>query len=128
MKTSLLAIVSCFAIMVTAAAADLLIDYGSAGLTSVKVDERNRLHFAWHTGRLDTPLSLQSLDGYDSHSAIIWLTKAEVEKFRKWTEQNRILDLKTEYPEPEQKTYGSAFQSYLSVLRDKRGKKNILAT
>jgi hypothetical protein len=122
MKTSLLAIVSCLAIAVTAAAADLQIEYGSAGLTSVKVDERSRLHFAWHTGRLDTPLSLQSLDGYDSHSAVIWLTKAEMEKFRQWIEQNRILDLKPEYPEPEQKTYGSAFQSSLSVELDRKKK------
>jgi len=114
----------------TCDAADLVIVYNHAGLTDVKVTERKQLHFGWHTRRLsfekgDSSPMRQSLEAYDSHSAVIWLTKAELSRFRQWVEQNGILDLKSKYPEPEQKTYGSAFHSSLTVELD--GRKHALS-
>ena len=77
----------------------------------------------WHSGRLpfekgDNSPILQSLEGYDRHSSDIWLTKSELEEFRNWIEKNGMLQLKSEYPEPENKTYGSAFHSSLTIECD----------
>jgi hypothetical protein len=130
MKAMILSGVGLLLVASMATAEGIKIVYSSAGLTKVEVTEQKQLQFVWHTGRLpfeegDSSPMQQSLAAYDSHSATIWLTKAEMETFRQWIDQNGILDLKTEYPEPEQKTYGSAFHSSLSVELD--GKKKSLA-
>jgi hypothetical protein len=126
MKTIAYSILGCLAIASTCAAGDLRIVYSSAGLTKVEVSEEKQLHLAWHTGRLpfdkgDNSPMRQSLEAYDSHSSVIYLTKSELSEFEKWIEKNGILNLKSKYPEPEKKTYGSAFQSSLTVeLDDKK--------
>jgi hypothetical protein len=125
MKEFALCAVACLAVAAASDADDLRLEYTHAGLTSVKVDQLGRLHFSWHTGRLDTPVAQQSLDGYDSHSAVIWLTKAELGRFKDWIDQYDILNLKSEYPESEKKTYGSAFRSALTV--EVGGKKRSVA-
>ena len=130
MKTAILSLVGCLVIATTAAASDLRIEYSHAGLTTVQVTKQRQLHFAWHTGRLpfergDNSPILQSLEGYDSHSSVIWLTKSELAEFKNWIEKHGILDLKSKYPEPENKTYASTFHSSLTVEFD--GKKHSIA-
>ena len=122
MKTSILAILFCLAFAVTAAAYELQINYSDTGSTSVRIDKRNRLHFEWHTARIDTPLSPQSLAGDDRHSCAIWLTKSEKDAFRYWVRANHIFRLKSKYPEKEKRTYGINFRSVLIVEID--GKKH----
>jgi hypothetical protein len=112
------------------AAGELLIEYKHAGLMRVSVTERKQLDFAWTTGRLpfdeqDASPMRQTMEAYDSHGATIWLTKSEMEQLRKWIADSKIFDLESAYPEPEQKTYGSAFHSSLSVEVD--GKKKSVA-
>ncbi|MBN2007935.1 hypothetical protein JW960_01170 [candidate division KSB1 bacterium] len=48
----------------------------------------------------------QSLEAYESHSLFIWLTKTEINAFVQWIRDNRVLDFKSTYPQPEIKTYG----------------------
>jgi hypothetical protein len=109
---------------------ELLIEYKHAGLLRVSVTERKQLDLAWTTGRcpfdeLDASPMRQTIEAYDSHGATIWLTKSEMEQLRKWIVDGKIFELESAYPEPEQKTYGSAFHSSLSVELD--GKKKSVA-
>lgn len=120
MKNAIFSLVGCLVIATSTAACDLQIEYSYAGLIHVQVTKQRQLHYSWHTGRLpfengDNSPILQSLEGYDSHSSVIWLTKSELAEFKSWIEKHGILNLKSKYPEPENKTYGSAFHSSLTI-------------
>ncbi len=113
-------IVLSMVVSTTAFAGDVQIEYNHAGLTGVKIDEKNRLHLSWHTQRRpfdqkDISPMRQNFSAYDSHSSVIWLTKAELERLSNWAKNFHGLKLKPKYPEREKPTYGSAFQSSLTV-------------
>jgi hypothetical protein len=123
MKTAILCLVGCLVMATTGAACEFRIEYSYAGLINVQVTKQRQLHFTWHTGRLpyengDNSPIVQSLEGYDRHASVIWLTKLELADFKNWIEKNGILYLKSTYPEPENTTYGSAFHSSLTVELD----------
>jgi hypothetical protein len=120
MRACILGLVGWLALTAGVQAGDVRLDYSHAGLTRVTVDEQHRLHYSWHTGRqpfdqTDNSPMRQSLEAYDSHSAVIWLTRTELGRFQDWVEKNGIFDLPATYPEKEPPTYGSAFQSELAI-------------
>jgi ASC-1-like (ASCH) protein len=119
-KKLVLSFAGCLMLVSLATAGNLRIQYHHAGLMKIEVSIENQLRFEWHTGRRsfqegDCFPMKQSLESYDSHMALIWLTGMEMGSFENWIVRNGILDLDALYPEPEEKTYGSAFCSSLIV-------------
>jgi hypothetical protein len=120
------------ALTTTTRAADFRIVYDSSGTTRIEVSKKGaqeskwQMKMSWITHRLPFDEKIetvdpQSMESFDSHSAEIKLTKAELAQFENWIKQSGIFDLKVEYPERSTKTYGSAFTHSLAVDLD--GKK-----
>ena len=129
MRIGILSFLGCLVIAVPAVAGELRIEYDYAGLTSIHVNEQRQILLTWHTRRLpfdnnDISPMRQSLDAFDSHSSTIWLTESELNELEKWIINNAILEFPLTYPEPEEKTYGSAYRYSLAVEYD--GKKHSL--
>lgn len=101
---------------VSAHAVAISVNYNHAGLTLIKI-ENGQLHYIWHTLRKrDKPLPVrQDMSSYDRHEVHIWLTDSEINAIVQWIKNRKVFDLPASYPVRAQKTYGSAFQTTLSV-------------
>jgi hypothetical protein len=106
-----------------AAAVSLAVNYDHAGLTQIRI-ESGRLHYVWHTQRKFSrgePATMrQDMTNYDRHEVVIWLTGDEVASVVKWIEARKVFDLPGAYPAKAEKTYGSAFETSLSVTLEDR--------
>jgi hypothetical protein len=106
-----------------AAAVAVAVNYDHAGLTQVRI-ENGRLHYVRHTQRKFGSGELapmrQNMTNYDRHEVVIWLTGAEVASVVKWMETRKVFDLPGTYPAKADKTYGSAFETSLSVTLEDR--------
>ena len=125
MRSGTLLFLGCLVLSGSVIAGELRIDYDYAGLTKIHVTEHKQLVIKWHTRRLpfengDISPMRQSLDAYDSHSSVIWLTRVELNEFEHWIEETDVFNLPSTYPVPEEQTYGSAFRSTLTVELDGR--------
>jgi len=103
--------------------AALAVNYDHAGLTQIRI-ERGQLHYIWHTqrhfGTNELAPSRQDMTNYDRHEVHIWLTGDEIVSISKWMEGNKVFDLPSTYPSKAEQTYGSAFQTTLSLTLEDR--------
>ena len=101
---------------VPASAIDLGVSYDHAGLTQINV-QTGHLRFVWHTLRkYDKPTpALQDMSSYDRHEVDIWLTDSEIDAISQWMKNSKVFDLPAMFPSKANQTYGSAFQTKLTV-------------
>lgn len=120
---SVVAVISCLFSAANAFAVAITINYDHAGLSEIRV-EAGRLHYVWHTqrkfGQGELAAAWQDMTNYDRHEVDIWLTGDELASLVKWMDTHKVLELPANYPSRANKTYGSAFQTTLSVTLEDR--------
>lgn len=105
-------------------APSVAVHYDYAGLTQIKI-ERGQLHYVWHAerhyGKDRLAPARADMSAFDRYEAHIWLTDEEIASVRKWIDDHKVLGMPATYEDRgPQETYGSAFNSVLSVALGER--------